>query len=737
MKHTFFLAAAMTSCLAISPLSAQTETDQKDNLSVSQPAPTSPPVAEKRAHSYTHHGITISDPYHWLKDQSYPVIDDEDVLDHLKAENAWFEAQMAPFKADTETLFEEMRARIKEDDSTVPQKDGDYLYWSEFEEGSQYRKHYRKPAAGGDAQLILDENALADGLEYFRLGAMSVSDNGRYLAYAYDDNGSERFTARIKDLETGELLDDVIPETLSSLIWLKDDSILAYSKVDDNWRVNNVRLHTIGTQVEDDVEIFVEEDVTFRVGAGLSAQDDWLIIATGDNETSEVRLVRADNPTGEQIVVKPRQKGVEYSVDVRDEELFIWTNDDHINFRLAKASIDAPGAWETVLAGSDNFYLTGFDLFKDFMVTEGRLNGLDQIQIRSYDAPLDATPIEFAEASYDAGLFNNPEYDMSKLRLSYESMVTPDSVYDYDVASGSLELLKQQEIPSGYDASLYTTERLAIEARDGTMVPVSIVYRKDRDQLNGGAAGPLHLYAYGAYGYAVPPGFSTTRLSLVDRGFAYAIAHIRGGDDLGRRWYLQGKLNERTNTFNDFVDVGRGLVDLGYTKQGMVTASGGSAGGELMGAVINQDPSLFGAVAAHVPFVDVLNTMLDEDLPLTPGEWQEWGNPITSKQAFAYMLSYSPYDQVSAQDYPPLLVTAGLNDPRVTYWEPAKWVAKLREVKTDDNSLLLKTNMGAGHGGKSGRWNSLYETAEEFSFLLWQLDKAKKVKVQTSDESAD
>ncbi|NVE95197.1 S9 family peptidase [Altererythrobacter lutimaris] len=716
MKPVKLTSLSLAACLTALSASPALADDHKDNTTVSQTAPTAPPVAEKREHSYTHHGITISDPYNWLKDQSYPTIDDEDVLDYLKAENAWFEAQMEPHKALTDELFAEMRARIKEDDSSVPQKDGDYLYWVEFEEGAQYRKHYRKPVTGGEPQLMLDENELAEGLEYFRLGAMSVSDSGRYLAYSYDDNGSERFTARIKDLETGELLDDVIPETLSGLNWVANDTMLVYGKANANWRVDNVRLHKVGTSSDQDVEIYKEDDITFAVRAGLSAQDDWLIIATGDNETTEVRLVRADDPTGEQILISPRQKGREYSVDVRGDELFIWTNDDHINFRLAKASLDNPSEWETVLAGSNEFYLTGFELFKDFFVTEGRLNGLDQIQIRSYDAPLEAKPISFPEASYNTGLSNNPEYDQAKLRLAYESMVTPDSVYDYDVATGSLELLKQQEIPSGYDASLYTTERLEIEARDGTMVPVSVVYRKDREM-----GGPLHLYAYGAYGYAVPPSFSTTRLSLIDRGFAYAIAHIRGGDDLGRRWYLQGKMNERTNTFNDFVDVGRGLVAKGYTAEGKVTASGGSAGGELMGAVINQDPKLFGAVASHVPFVDVLNTMLDDSLPLTPGEWQEWGNPIESKQAFAYILSYSPYDQVTAQDYPPLLVTAGLNDPRVTYWEPAKWVAKLRDVKTDDNTLLLKTNMGAGHGGKSGRWNSLYETAEEFTFFLWQM----------------
>jgi oligopeptidase B len=689
-----------------------------------------PPVAAKRPHSYTHHGITIEDPYDWLYDKSYPVVDDAEVLDHLKAENAYFEAQMAAQGPLTEALFQEMRARIKEDESTVPQKDGDYLYWSEFEEGAQYRKHYRKPVAGGDTQLLLDENALAEGHEYFRLGAATVSQNGRYLAYLTDTNGSERYTARIKDLATGELLPDVIENLRSYLVWVAEDSALVYSPSTEEWRSLEVKLHRIGAPNDADVTLYKEEDQSFSVGAGLSAQEDWLIIASGDNETSEVRLVPANDPTAAPILVKPRKKGVEYGVDVRDGELWVWTNDEHINFRLAKASLAAPGDWQTVIAGSDDFYLTDFELYKDFFVTEGRLNGLDQIQLRQYGDPARITPIAFPEASYTAGLSNNPEYDVAKLRLAYQSMVTPSTVYDYDVTTGALETLKTQEIPSGYDPSLYVTERLTVQARDGTQVPVSIVMRKDREEILKTAGiegpGPLHLYAYGAYGYAIPPGFSTTRLSLVDRGFAYAIAHIRGGDDLGRRWYLQGKLFERTNTFNDFVDAGRGLIARGYTAEGMVTASGGSAGGELMGAVINQDPSQYGAVVAHVPFVDVVNTMLNEKLPLTPGEWQEWGNPITDKAAFAYMLSYSPYDQVVAKAYPPLMVTAGLNDPRVTYWEPAKWVAKLRELKTDDNLLLLKTNMGAGHGGQSGRWNSLKETAEEYAFILWQMGMAPK-----------
>jgi oligopeptidase B len=401
------------------------------------------------------------------------------------------------------------------------------------------------------------------------------------------------------------------------------------------------------------------------------------------------------------------------------------TNDDHVNFRVATASMKAPGDWKTLIAGSDRHYLTGLSLFKNFYVTEGRIDGLDQVEIRDYADANKVQPIKFPEASYDAGLGDNPEYDVTKLRLGYESMVTPDTVFDYHLADGRLETLKVQEIPSGYDPAQYVTERVMITARDGAKVPVSILtkkgFKKDGSQ-------PLHLYAYGAYGYAMPPGFSANRLSMVDRGFAYAIAHIRGGDDLGYQWYLDGKLTKRTNTFNDFVDAAKGLIDLGFTGKGKVTASGGSAGGELMGAVVNQAPELFGAVVSHVAFVDVLNTMLDKDLPLTPGEWPEWGNPITDKAAFDYIRSYSPYDNVAAKAYPPMLWTAGLNDPRVTYWEPAKMVAKLRDMKTDDNVLLLKTNMGAGHGGKSGRFERLRENAEEAAFIIWQMGMASSQK---------
>jgi oligopeptidase B len=675
-----------------------------------------PPIAAKRPHSFTHHNQTVTDDYAWLRDPGYPEVTDKEILAHLAAENAWFEARMGERKPRIDALFSEMRARIKEADTSVPQKDGDWLYWIEFEEGAEYKKWWRRPVSGGDDQLILDEVALAEGKDYFRLGAFSVSSNGRLLAYAIDDNGAERYTVRIRDLETGAMLADEIPGTLSALVWVADDTGLIYSLANEQWRTDNVRLHWLGHPLTDDVELYHEHDEGFRVGAGLSANEHWVIVSAGDHETSEVRLIPADDPLAPPMLVKARVKGVEYDVDEREGVLFIHANDTHENFRLATAPLADPGNWTTLIEGSDAFYLTGFDLFRDFYVIEGRLAGLDQVQLRYYDDPARIETIKFPEASYSAGLDSNPEWATQILRLSYASMVSPDTVYDYHLADQRLEVLKVREVPSGYDASLYATERLELPARDGTLIPVSVLYRRDRHP-----SGPLHLYGYGAYGIAIEPGFSTSRLSLVDRGFAYAIAHIRGGDDLGRAWYKAGKLERRTNAFTDFVDVAKGLIERGYTAAGRISISGGSAGGELMGAVINSDPGLWGAVVAHVPFVDVLNTMLDETLPLTPGEWPEWGNPIEDPAAFDLIRSYSPYDQVKAQAYPPLLVTAGLNDPRVTYWEPAKWVAKLRELKTDSNELLLKTNMGAGHGGKSGRFESLKETAEEYAFILWQM----------------
>ncbi|MFV1919387.1 S9 family peptidase [Sphingomonas sp. MJ1 (PH-R8)] len=676
-----------------------------------------PPIAEQRPHSFERHGITVEDPWAWLRDAGYPEVTDPDVLAYLEAENAYFETVMAPHQPLTDRLFEEMRGRIKEDDATVPQKDGDWLYWSDFETGGEYRRWWRKPVSGGADELILDEPALAAGKEYFRLGALSVSPDGRYLAYAIDDNGSERFEARVKDLTTGALLDDVIPGTLSELVWVADSSGFLYGLANDQWRTDNARLHRLGTPIDQDVELYHEADEGWRVSVGETQSRRFLVISAGDHVTSEVRLIPADDPTAEPILVRARQPHVEYDVEEHDGTLFIHTNDTDPNFRLVTAPLERPSEWTERLGPSDHFYMTGVTTFADFFVVEGREDGLDQIFLHCYDGG-EGTAIAFPEASYVVGLGDNPEYAVDKLRLGYESMVTPGTVIEYDVATAEQRVLKVQTIPSGYDASKYATERLKITARDGTKVPVSVVYPNGfpRD-----GTGKLYLYAYGAYGYAVPPGFSTSRMSFLDRGVAFAIAHIRGGDDLGQQWYLDGKLEKRTNTFNDFVDVARGLIAHGFTHEGGIAIAGGSAGGELMGAVVNSDPELWGAVVASVPFVDVLNTMLDETLPLTPGEWPEWGNPIEDKAAFELIRSYSPYDNVRAQAYPPIFISGGLNDPRVTYWEPAKWAAKLRFTKTDDNVLLLKTNLGAGHGGKSGRWESLKEAAEEMAFVLWQL----------------
>jgi len=685
--------------------------------------PPVPPVAEQRPHSYTVHGITVEDPYHWLKDQSYPKVDDPDVLAYLEAENAYFEAVMATHKELTDTIFAEIKARQKPDDANVPVKDGDYFYQWRFEAEGQYRVWSRWPAAdqGADkgptagAVVILDEPALAEGADYFRLGALSVSNDGRLMTYSVDVTGAERFTLRIKGLDTGELLDEAIENTSGSPVWSADDGSFFYAVVDENWRPYQVRRHVLGTSVEDDTIVYEEHDPGFFVSVSSTSSDRYVVISSGDHVTSEVYLVPADVPASDPRLVAARREDHDYTLDHQGDRFVIRTNDTHKNNRLVTAPDDDPSeaAWETLLVGSDERYITGFQAFADFLAVEERIDGLDQIRL--IDRSGESTHIEFPETAYRVGIGANEEFDSGTLRLGYESMVTPDTVFDYDLGAAQLRSRKVQEIPSGYDASAYATERIMAPARDGVRVPVSIVYRKDTP-TDGSA--PLYLYGYGAYGYGMSPSFSTTRLSLLDRGFIYAIAHIRGGDELGYHWYEAGKLDRRTNTFNDFVDVARHLIAQGFTREGRIAIAGGSAGGELMGAVVNQAPELWGAVAAHVPFVDVVNSMLDTSLPLTPIEWPEWGNPIEDKAAFEYMYSYSPYDQLKSGHYPPILVTAGLNDPRVTYWEPAKYVAKLRTLKEDDNPLVLKTNMGAGHGGKSGRYDSLYEVAEEYTFMV-------------------
>ncbi|MBW0144196.1 S9 family peptidase [Sphingomicrobium clamense] len=684
-----------------------------------------PPVAATKPHRYERHGVTIEDPYAWLRDPGYPEVTNEEILDYLKAENAYFEAVMGPHKQLVEELFEEMKGRIKEDDASVPVKDGDWVYWTAFAKGTQYRLWYRKRWTGTDADhkpedgtLIYDENAEAKNLEYFRLGGFAISPDASKMATMVDRNGSERFTLELRDIESGKLLDTVTEVGIGQPVWTADSKGIVYTEVNDQWRSYRALHHLLGDDRKSAHVLYEEkDDIAFTVSIDRTTDDSLIVISTGHNSSNETRIVPADDPRAEPVLVRPRQPDVQYDVDAAHGKLWILTNDTHVNFRIATADVDSPGNWETLIEGSDRVYLQGISAHRDHLLIDQSVDGLDQLLLRTYEG--ETTSVPFEEESYSAGWAGNPEYAPHAYRIGYSSMVTPGTVYDYHPGDQRLETLKVQEIPSGYDASDYVVDRHMIEARDGTKVPVSLVRRKDHP-LDGSQK--LFLYAYGAYGYAIPPSFSVKRLSLVDRGFAYGIAHIRGGDDLGYQWFLDGKLTKRNNSFNDFVDVTRGLIELGYAKPGAVAAQGGSAGGELMGAIANQAPELYGAIVADVPFVDVLNTMLDDSLPLTPGEWTEWGNPIQDKAAFDLIASYSPYDNVKAQDYPPMMITGGVNDPRVTYWEPAKWAARLRATKTDDNVLVLKTNMGAGHGGKSGRWNALHEDAEAFAFVLTQME---------------
>ncbi len=688
-----------------------------------------PPVAKQHPHHKKIHGVSLEDPYAWLEDKNYPEVTDPEVLDYLKKENDYFEGWMRPIKPLVNTLFEEMKARQQEDDASVPFREGDYYYQWHYETGGQYPIwcRWHVTATEKERQVILDEPALAAKSSFFRLGGFDISPDGRYLAWSSDMDGSERFSICIRDLLSDEVLKDVITGAIGEPLWANDNQTIYYRVVNEAWRPYQVKAHRLGEAVIDDPVIFQEADESFFVSIGKSQSEKYLFVATGDHVTSEVHYIRADDPLGNLQLISPRRPGHEYHVDHREEAFYILSNDLVKNFRLVRTPEQTPTEeyWEEILRGDAQHYLLGFATFKNWLVIKERLDGLARVRVQTYaekwgicEDVIEEYVIPFPEPTYDVSLGMNAEYDPDFLRLSYQSMVTPATVYDFDFESRELRVRKVQQIPSGYDPTQYECQRLSASARDGTQVPVSIVYRKDFKQ---DGKHPLYLYAYGAYGHAIPPSFSTLRLSLLDRGFAFAIAHVRGGDDLGYQWYEDGKLEKRENTFNDFVDVARYLITERYTYRGGIAIAGGSAGGELMGAVVNQAPNLWGAVAAHVPFVDVLNTMLNDKLPLTPIEWPEWGNPIEDKQAFETIRAYSPYDQLKKGDYPPMLVTAGINDPRVTYWEPAKYVAKLRRLKTDENPLLLKTNMEAGHGGKSGRFDSLYEVAEEYAFIISQL----------------
>jgi oligopeptidase B len=678
---------------------------------------TAPKAAEK-PYSATHHGVTHSDPYFWLKDPGYPAVEDAEILGYLHAENDYFGSVMKPHESLTQRLFEEIKGRVKEDDAGVPWQEGKYDFRWAFKAGAQYRVWYYRPRTddvfkGGGWQVLFDENIEAEGKEFFKLGALSVSPDGRYLAYSADDNGSERFTARLRDLASGETLEDVIAETSGEIIWASDSRSFAYVKVSKEWRPYLVARHAVSA--DSDVTLFEEENSSFFVHIQATSSDKYLVIRSADHVTAECHLVPLADMAAAPRCLAPRRTGHDYTVDHGGQDIYLRSNKAHKNFCVFRTDETSPveAQWQAVVEGNDRRYLHGMQAFDEFIGINDRLDGLDQIYIWRPDGG--GSYVDLPEAVYEVGLGHNAEPGQNFIRLNYSSLTTPPTVFDYQLASGDLTVRKEQEIPSGYDKSDYASERLMVTARDGALVPVSIVYKKGWAK-NAGA--PLHLYGYGAYGLGMSPSFSAARLSLLDRGFAYAIAHIRGGDEMGYGWYEAGKLDKRENTFNDFVDVARRLTDQGYAAAGGISISGGSAGGELMGAVVNQAPELFKGAVLHVPFVDVLNTMLDADLPLTPIEWPEWGNPIEDAAAYKTIAAYCPYSNIEAKAYPPMMVTGGLNDPRVTYWEPAKWTAKLRATKVDANLLTMKINMGAGHGGKSGRFERLHEVAEEYTFLL-------------------
>lgn len=675
-----------------------------------------PPVAAKKPVELTLHGDTRTDDYFWLRERENP-----EVIAYLDAENAYFEAETAHLEPLREALFEEIKGRIKQDDASVPYRLGDYFYNHRYEEGKEYPIYARrKGSPDAEEEVILDVNVLAEGHDYYAtyVATSSVSPDGTLLAFPADTTGRRIYTIRFKNLATGDLLPDEIPAVTGNLAWANDNRTAFYSKQDpETLRSHRVFRHTLGTDVADDVLVYEETDDTFGVYVGKTKSRELLTIGSYQTLATEYRVLDASDPDGEWHLVQPRRRDLEYHVDHLGGHFYIRTNLDAPNFRLMRAPVDAPGIehWEEVLPHRDDVLIEDVELFEHFLVATERRDGLTRLRVRPWDTPEDEHYVGFEDPAYVVHTGTNPNADTDVLRFVYESPTTPSTTYDYGMASRDRRLLKQDEILGGFDAANYRAERLWAPARDGERVPVSLVYRTDRFQKDG--SNPLLLYGYGSYGYSIDPGFNPSALSLLDRGFVYAIAHIRGSQTLGRRWYEDGKLLRKKNTFTDFIDAAEHLRAEGYADPERLYAMGGSAGGLLVGAVVNMRPDLFHGVVAAVPFVDVVSTMLDDSIPLTTGEYDEWGNPNDSTY-YAYIRSYSPYDNVTAQAYPNLLVTTGLHDSQVQYWEPAKWVAKLRDVKTDANKLYLHTNMDAGHGGASGRYERYRERARDWTFLL-------------------
>ncbi len=683
-----------------------------------------PPVAKRHKITHQLHGRTHDDDYAWLKDDNWqqvmrdPAILRADIRDFLEAENSYTKTMLAATQSLQEKLFDEFRGRIKEDDSSVPAKDGPWEYYERFREGGQHPIACRaRTGEANSEQILLDGDKESAGLAYFDIGDCGHSNDHSMYAWTVDDKGSEFYTLRIRNLASGELLDDVIEQCSGGFEWAGDDQHLFYTVLDDNHRPCKVLCHRLGTPDSDDVLVYEEPDSGFFLGVGLTESRRFLVIDSHDHVTSEVRLVDAFAPLSTPFVVARREPGVEYDVSHRGEKLIILTNAGGAeDFKLVQVDIGNPGRehWQDLIAHRAGVLIVAFEMYQNWLVRLERENALPRIVVHDLRSGVEHT-IAFEEEAYALGMSGGYEFDTDALRFSYSSMTTPSQVFDYRMDTRERTLRKVQEIPSGHDAADYRTRRIMATSHDGEHVPVSVLYHKNTP-IDGSA--PVLLYGYGSYGHAIPAGFGTTRLSLVDRGYVYAIAHIRGGMERGYGWYKAGKLERKKNTFHDFIAAAEHLINEQFTRKANIVIHGGSAGGMLVGACANMRPDLFRAVIAEVPFVDVLNTMCDDTLPLTPPEWPEWGNPIESEQAFDYIASYSPYDNVRRQSYPHIIVTAGLTDPRVTYWEPAKWVAKLRANKTDENLLLLHTNMEAGHGGAAGRFERLRETAMVYAFIL-------------------
>ncbi|MFL6283147.1 MAG: S9 family peptidase [Pyrinomonadaceae bacterium] len=673
-----------------------------------------PPVAKKIPHTLTVHGTTLSDDYFWMRDKKNP-----EVIAYLEAENAYTDAMTKQSAALQEKLYKEMLARIKETDQNVPYLSGGYLYYTRTEAGKQYATFARrKGSMSAPEEVLLDLNEMVKGHPFMSVGDFEVSDDTNLLAYSTDSTGYREYTLNVKDLRTGEVTK--IAERVSSVAWANDNRTLFYV-IDHPRNKNPYQLyrHTLGRSGADDL-VYEEKDEMFGIGVERSRSRGYIFLTSASHTTSEVRYLPADKPSEAFRLILPREAGHEYYADHHGDRFFIRTNENGSrNFKLVTAPASDPRRenWKEVIPHRAGVMLGGVEMFKDFYVINERGNATPRLRIGDYKTGK-TTDIPVPEPVYSISLSTNREYDTAKVRYNYQSFVTPSSVYDYDVKTGRSELLKQQPVLGGYDPKLYNSERVYATASDGTKVPISLVYRKD---LKRDGSRPMLLGAYGSYGIPSNVTFSSNRLSLLDRGVVFATAHIRGGGDLGKEWHDAGKMMTKKNTFTDFIAAAEYLVNQKYTSRERLVITGGSAGGLLMGAVTNMRPDLFKAVVAYVPFVDVINTELDDTLPLTAGEWEEWGNPVKSKENFEYMLSYSPYDNVAAKEYPAMLVKTSLNDSQVLFHEPTKWVAKMRSMKTDRNPLLLKVNMGAGHGGASGRYDALHEAAFDYAFMLAQM----------------